>query len=327
MSSKYKALIVYSSITGNTEKIAEAFAETFREYNITPTLMKLEGNYLGEQMDPPDIGAYDFLCLGAPVIAGIPYHDFYINFGAQDDYGRRSFGGAQGPGQGMAHMGGPGGGPDGGPGGPGGGPGGPGGPGGGPGGPGGGPGAGGPPPMPMGMPTATEKQHRIAFTTYGGYGEGPTEAIGTLELIKELFQGSGFVGFYACPGKILYNDASEYISQELKLNKFRVQELIVRYKAGQMDYFKDYTPEQLALFEAASKETPENSFSEPTMTKNDPMGIGRDGSRFWSYDLQNRPNDRDVFMAKAFLQDIIEDYYLSDSGKPRKPSSVYYSIN
>ena len=181
--------------------------------------------------------------------------------------------------------------------------------------------------MPMGMPTATETQHRIAFTTYGGFGEGPTEAIGTLELIKELFQGSGFVGFYACPGKILYNDASEYISQELKINKFRAQELIVRYKAGQMDYFKDYTPEQLALFEAASRETAENSFSEPTMTKNDPMGIGKDGSRFWSYDLQNRPNDRDVFMAKAFLQDIIEDYYLSDSGKPRKPSSVYYSIN
>ena len=69
MSSKYTALIVYSSITGNTEKIANAFAETFREYNIEPTLMKLEGNYLGEQMDPPDTGAYDFLCLGAPVIA------------------------------------------------------------------------------------------------------------------------------------------------------------------------------------------------------------------------------------------------------------------
>lgn len=34
--SHYKALILYSSITGNTEKIAKAFAETFRAYNITP---------------------------------------------------------------------------------------------------------------------------------------------------------------------------------------------------------------------------------------------------------------------------------------------------
>lgn len=315
MSSKYKALIVYSSITGNTEKIAEAFAETFREYNITPTLMKLEGNYLGEQMDPPDTGSYDFLCLGAPVIAGIPYHDFYINFGAQDDYGRRSFGGMQGPGAGMAHMGGPGG-----PGGPGGGPGGPGGPGGGPGGPGGMPGG-------MGMPGGNGNQHRIAFTTYGGYGEGPTEAIGSLELIKELFQGSGFVGFFACPGKIMYEAASEKISEALKINKFRAQELIVRYKEGKLEYFTDYSPEQIAMFAEAAKETAADSFGEETMVDNDPMGIGKAGSKFWSYDLQNRPNNRDIFMAKAFLQDIIEDYYLSDSGEPRKPSSVYYSIN
>lgn len=309
MHSKYKALIVYSSITGNTEKIAEAFAETFREYNIAPTLMKLEGNYLGEQMDPPDIGAYDFLCLGSPVIAGIPYHDFYINFGAQDDYGRRSFGGMQGPGAGGPPK-------DGGPGGSGDMPGGP-----------GGPGGGAPGPGMMGGPGMNPKQHRIAFTTYGGEGKTPDDAKATLELIKELFQGNNFVGFFACPGKILYNDASEYISQELKINKFRAQELIVRYKAGQMDYFKDYTEEQLELFEAASKENANNSFSEPTMMTNDPLGIGRNGSKFWSYDLQNRPNDRDVFMAKAFLQDIIEDYYLSDSGEPRTPSSVYYSIN
>ena len=322
---KYKALIIYSSITGNTEKIAEAFAETFREYNIEPTLMKLEGNYLGEQMDPPDTGAYDFLCLGAPVIAGIPYHDFYINFGAQDDYGRRSFGGMQGPGAGGPPK-------DGGPGGmpPMGGPGGM--PGGGPGGPGGMPGGSGSGPMPGGMPGmggpgGNSKQHRIAFTTYGGYGEGPTEAIGSLELIKELFQGTGFVGFFACPGKIMYEKASEKISEALKINKFRAQELIVRYKECKMEYFADYTPEQIEMFAEAVKETAADSFGEEPMVKNDPMGIGKDGSKFWSYDLQNRPNDRDIFMAKAFLQDIIEDYYLSDSGEPRTPSSVYYSIN
>lgn len=322
--SKYKALIVYSSITGNTQKIAEAFAETFREYNIEPTLQKLEGNYLGEQVEPPNFGDYDFLCLGAPVIAGIPYHDFYIQFGAQDDYGRRTFAGMQGPGQGMAHMGGPGkhesgpDGPDGKPGGPA----------GGPGGPGGGPGAGGPPPMPLGIPSATETQHRIAFTTYGGYGEGPTEAIASLELIKELFQSSGFVGFYACPGKILYEEASQTISECLKINKFRAQELIVRYiEDPKSEYFKDMSPDILEMFEAAARETADDSFAVPAMASNDPMGIGKPGSRFWSYDLQNRPNDRDVFMAKAFLSDIIEDYYLSDTGEPRKPSSVYYSIN
>ena len=81
------------------------------------------------------------------------------------------------------------------------------------------------------------------------------------------------------------------------------------------------------MFADAAKETAEDSFDGATMVPNDPLGIGKDGSKFWSYDLQNRPNDRDLFMAKAFLQDIIEDYYLSDSGEPRKPSSVYWSIN
>lgn len=172
-----------------------------------------------------------------------------------------------------------------------------------------------------------ENQHRIAFATYGGYGQGPTEAIGSLELIKELFQGQGFVGFFACPGKILYEQSSEKISQALKINKFRAQELIVRYKEGKMEYFTDYTPEQIQMFADAAKETAEDSFDGATMVPNDPLGIGKDGSKFWSYDLQNRPNNRDLFMAKAFLQDIIEDYYLSDSGEPRKPSSVYWSIN
>mgnify|MGYP002868772345 CR=1 FL=1 len=55
MSSKYKALIIYSSITGNTEKIANAFAETFREYNIEPTLKKLEGKgYVQRERNPKD---------------------------------------------------------------------------------------------------------------------------------------------------------------------------------------------------------------------------------------------------------------------------------
>lgn len=341
--SKYKAAVLYSSITGNTEKIAKAFAEVFQEYNIEPTLIKLEGNYLGQQIEDFNQHDYDFFCVGTPVIASIPYHDLYIHFGAQDDYGRRSIGGQQGPGShpglpgaeggpgtntdtskqnhqaaGMPGPGGPGGDmpPMGGPGGPGGGPGGPGGgpggPGGGPGGPGGGPGGpGGGAPM-GGMDAG--KQHRIAFCTYGGFGEGPTEATASLELIKELFQGQNFVGYFACPGKIMYWDSSKKISEALQINQYRAQELIVRYIADpKAEYFKDYSPEVMAMFEAASKETVEDSYA------NKPD--------FWIHDLQSRPNDRDIYQAKAFLKDVIEDYYLSESGEPRTPSSVYWSIN
>lgn len=166
--------------------------------------------------------------------------------------------------------------------------------------------------MMMGM--SAGNQHRIAFCTYGGFGEGPTEATASLELIKELFQGQNFVGFFACPGKIMYWDSSKKISEALKINQYRAQELIVRYIADPKgEYFKDYSPEIIAMFEAASKETIEDSYSE------DPG--------FWIHDLQTRPNDRDIYQAKAFLKDVIEDYYLSESGEPRKPSSVYWSIN
>ena len=164
------------------------------------------------------------------------------------------------------------------------------------------------------MPTATEKQHRVAFTTYGGYGEGPTEAIGTLELIKELFQSSGFVGFYACPGRILYEKSSEKISEALKNNKFRAQELIVRYKAGKMEYFEDYTPEQIALFEAAARETPQDSFGAPTMADNDPLGIGKPGQRFWHYDLSAAGDGPEAVFRNMTLTG---DCYNSKWGKPQ----------
>lgn len=293
----YKALIIYASITGNTEQIAQAFADTFSEYNITPRLVKLEGNYLGEQIMDVNVGEYDFVCIGTPVIASLPYHDLYIHYGAQDDYGRRSFGGAQGPGNGPQddrHV------EPGAPGGPG--------------------------DPPGGDPNAV--QHRIAFCTYGGVGEGPTEATASLELIKELFHGNGFVGFFACPGKVLYYEASRQIAQRLKINQFRAQELIVRFREDpEGPYFRDYDGEVLNMFRRAAEEMASDSFAVPAMADNDPLEIGKPGSRFWSYDLQNRPNERDIYMAKAFLSDIIEDYCLSDTGQLRKPSSVYWSIN
>lgn len=63
-------------------------------------MVKLEGNYLGEQIMDVNVREYNCMGIGTPVIASLPYHDLYIHYGAQDDYGRRSFGGAQGPGNG-----------------------------------------------------------------------------------------------------------------------------------------------------------------------------------------------------------------------------------
>ena len=292
---QYKALIVYSSITGNTEQVAQAFAETFRAYNIAPTLVKLEGNYQGEKIPEPERNDYDFLCFGTPVIASLPYHDFYIQYGAQDDYGSRNFRSGMGP---IEGAGGPGGGPmfaNG---------------------------------IPEGMPAfgfgGNPNQHRVVFCTYGGFGRGAAEAEATLELLKELNNGNGIVGMFACPGKIRWYEASKMLSERLKINQFRAQELIYRYtKDPSGPYFAELDADTLAEIAKAAAEPLENSFTTPAMADNDPLAIGKAGSNFWSYDLQNRPNARDLEMAKAFLSDIIEDYYLSDTGEPRKPGSVY----
>ena len=52
----------------------------------------------------------------------------------------------------------------------------------------------------------------------------------------------------------------------------------------------------------------------------------------WDIDHAYNPNEivtngNDIYMAKTCLSDIIEDYCLSDTGKIRPPSSVYWSIN
>lgn len=294
----YKALIIYSSITGNTEQVAMAFAETFREYNIAPTVVKLEGNYKGEKIPEPERNDYDFLMFGSPVIASLPYHDFYIQFGAQDDYGSRNFAGGRGPIQGKE-------------------------------------GGNGQPTFAEGVPMGMDlfgfggnpKQHRIAFCTYGGFGKGPAEATATLEVLKELNHGQNNVGFFACPGKVRWFQSSKALAETMKINQFRAQELIYRYTQNPTGpYFADMDPELVALIRTAAEEPLEESFDVPPMADNDPLGIGKPGSNFWSYDLQNRPNRRDLEMAKAFLSDVIEDYYLTDTGEPRDASSVYYCI-
>ena len=59
---------------------------------------------------------------------------------------------------------------------------------------------------------------------------------------------------------------------------------------------------------------------------NDPLGIGKPGNIFWHYDLQNRPNARDLKKAEYFLEEILEDYFLTADGLPRDPISLYSCI-
>lgn len=69
-----KAIIMYSSITGNTQKVAERFGETLKKYNFEVSLEKItpKRDYEAEPLFLDDC---DLLCIGAPIIAALPYKE------------------------------------------------------------------------------------------------------------------------------------------------------------------------------------------------------------------------------------------------------------
>lgn len=70
---KRRALILYASMTGNTEKIANCFKEAFEEYCWDVKMFKMTAgaDWLGEQ-ENLYFDDYDVICVGSPIIAGSP---------------------------------------------------------------------------------------------------------------------------------------------------------------------------------------------------------------------------------------------------------------
>lgn len=194
---KKKALIMYATITKNTEKIAKAFAESFEHYGWQADLVRISnksGGMMGSYSD------YDVVCLGSPIVAGSPLMCIQKRFSPgggsslEEDVTKNAEAGVGFNAGGVGLRG----------------------PQGGPGGPGGMPGPGGPGGMPeMGAPDGGAKwaggpiahnQHfplGIIFTTYGGGCSGPEEANGTLALLKLYLTQKNVrvVGTFACCGK------------------------------------------------------------------------------------------------------------------------------
>jgi len=66
-----KSLIIYSSYTGNTEKVALRFKKTFEKKGWDCDIFKIDKKT--DINNPPfQYGNYDFLCVGSPVMIGLP---------------------------------------------------------------------------------------------------------------------------------------------------------------------------------------------------------------------------------------------------------------
>jgi len=63
---RFKALVVYWSKTGNTEKVKEAISKGMRKKGVTPTVKKVD------EAEEEDLFNYDLVCIGAPSYEFLP---------------------------------------------------------------------------------------------------------------------------------------------------------------------------------------------------------------------------------------------------------------
>ncbi len=70
-----KCLIIYSSYTGNTEKVASRFKNTFEKAGWDCDLFKI-GKKAEDILRPPfDVDHYDFVCVGSGLRVHLPYNE------------------------------------------------------------------------------------------------------------------------------------------------------------------------------------------------------------------------------------------------------------
>lgn len=324
---KRKALVLYGSITGNTELVAKEFQAVCRENGFDTDLVKIDPRRNWDK-DPLFVEDYDLVCLGSPIIAGLPYKEVSMLMGLQGKkqlYRNREIyqhiqdflaaGGHLGPGAGEVLQ------------------------------PGQIPGV----HYDTGIPGITcmdvgtgapgskadvQKKtiYGVVFCTYGGSGVGPEECYGTLEVLVEYLRVNGIraIGKFACPGRELRHSAVDKLARLLNLNIDDAQAAMQRYKenpqAAEWERFTDV--QRRALAEGANTKDKDSFGTDaPTMADNDPMDCGKRGSIIWHYDFQNRPSPRDLTKANIFLNEVVEDYFMTFTGDPRPPYSMYTCIS
>jgi hypothetical protein len=286
---KGKALIIYSSITGNTAKVAGWFQETFEHYNMEVTSIRVKNKmdwdiYEGKTY----FEDYDVVCLGSPIIAGAPTKamiklfspgggsDLEANVTANADAGKGFNDGGAGFPKEMQM-------PDG------------------PGEPGAMPQlpgphfqrddytkgyymyAGGPFPQEVYQPLG------IAFCTYGGGMLGSSECLATLETLELYLRNRNCipVGKFACCGM-------EFGPAGLKDGE------------KPMTFGGDIPAPKVYV---------------------DADGTKHIGSYFFHTHMDQKPGPRDEMKAKALIADLVEDYFYSWDGKRKTPGSQYISIS
>jgi hypothetical protein len=272
---KRRALLLYATMTKNTEKVAVWFRETFEKYGWEVTFVRIKA-----KMDWPALqdklyfDDYDLILLGSPIVGGEPLQSVIkvLSFGGggnlekevQDKIDSSAADAAappmkmdgpewtrtRGPSPGMPNHSGP-------------------------------------------------RPYGVVFTTYGGGFFGVNECVATIELLK-LYLGLhnvDVIGKFSCAGK----------------------------ETGPAGYPLGVKPKKMFI-PGKRVEGPDADVCDAVMYT---MGDGTQvpGSYFFHYDCDSKPGPREEARARAFISDIIEDYFMTFDGKPNPPISEIISMS
>jgi len=288
-----KALIVYASITGNTEKVAMRFKQVIERKGQPWGDWTCDALKVTKKTDrkniPYHVKDYDLFLIGAPIWAGIPpLYLFDDHQGVLAPIMMPEMfaeimtvpGEAGGPGKPKNS-----------------------------------------PPAGEGLPGSGigyGPKKGIAFVTYGGQGQGPIEAEAALACLSLRLEGGNIkcIGKFACCGKQWGEPTVDPLAAKMNWMVGDTTAAIALYKENpnHLDFTK-LTAEDRKLFEKAVKMTEE--YSTP--------GSGTGKFRAWHWDFAKRPTERDLLKAEIFMQDIMEDYY--GGGIEMYPYSQYLSIS
>jgi len=141
----------------------------------------------------------------------------------------------------------------------------------------------------------------IVFVTYNGGHLGPKEAEPALSLLELEIEHLRFkcIGKFSCPGKMNFG-GGDVVGRLARWFAWTEEET-----RGKIQRFNE-NPEapEFAAFTLEDRQQ--------MMRAKAPLQPPRDmphNVRSWHWDLDNRPNERDLQKAETFLEEILEDYY------------------
>lgn len=288
---KRRALLLYSSLSGNTEKVAEEFRSVLTEYGFECVSVLVNAHTDWEtERERTYFDDFDLICVGSPIIAGTVFSVLNDCLALKPWRGRgRGPKPDAGPGDLTFRRAGV--------------------------------------PVPGIINPSWKKAKGIVFTTYGGSFIGPDEAIPVLNILKMNLQlrNVDVIGQFSCYGSETKHNANVAAGEipALKNSEFgeTMYALQLFEKNPNDPYFDQFTAEEREIIAKAVRDNENFDFDTMTADEKQP------GSVFWHYDSHPRPDKRDLTKAHIFIQDVVEDYFLTADGQPRPTGSVYLSIS